>query len=595
MRFSLAMTSIPLRALYVFALLALVQCDCEPDGPEPEAAEELVEGERVAVPNAAVIPAEEVPWENVDFPAPAGALGLDLSPSTNGLVATWVEPELHRVRLSRFDGEWSEPVTIVENEALVANWADFPRSAEGGDGALYVNAMFQAGSAAHAYEVRLFRSTDAIHFAPLGLLHRDGTETEHGFVSMAATNDGVQVYWLDGRGNVDDGFTAVYSAAAHGDGDGDGARVDSARLVDPQVCDCCQTDAAMSAGAPMVVYRDRTDGEIRDISAARGVPGSEGAVHISSVHDDAWEMRGCPVNGPAIATDEAETAVAWFSGAEGGAVYVAFGDGDGEGEGAGFGPRFVVDGLQPPGRVDVSLVPDGAAVSWLARRGVTDGAAVDGVDGEVRVRFVSDEGVLASATLVGETGTGSAAGFPVMERYGPHLYVGYRGADAQLRIRRLSVDALPRGPATAPVDAAPPVEVGATLGGGAQLQGSDGEQISLAGMAAEASAERPLVVAFFARWCQPCREELAALERLRAAHPNWNVVAVSIDEGSGERAERVARSWGFQGVVLRDAGAAAALRVPPLPGAFAWSGSGLAFVSVGELFDPASLEAALAE
>lgn len=568
----------PLRALSAFALLSVVQCDCGPDAPDAAETEVVVEDEHVAV-----IPAAGIQWEHFDFPAPAGALGLDLSPSRDGLVATWVEPELHRVQLSRFDGEWSAPITVARDEALVANWADFPRSAEGGDGALYVNAMFQAGSSPHAYEVRLFRSTDAIHFAPLGVLHRDGTETEHGFVSMAVTEDGVQVYWLDGRGNVDDGSTAVYSAAVHGEGEG--ARVDDATQVDPQVCDCCQTDAAMIAGAPMVVYRDRTDDEIRDISAARGVPGSEGALPIRSVHDDAWEMRGCPVNGPAIATHEADAAVAWFSGAEGGGVYVAFGEGDG------FGPRFVVDALQPPGRVDVARLPGGAAVSWLARRAVTDD---DGADGAVRVRFVSDEGVLASATLVGETGTGSAAGFPIMEKYGPHLYVGYRGADAQLRIRRLSIDALPRGQATGPVDVMAPLEVGATLGAGAELQGSDGERISLAEMAGEASAEQPLVLAFFARWCQPCREELAALESLRTAHPQWNVVAVSIDEGSGERAENVARSWGFQGSVLRDAGAAAALRVPPLPGTFAWSEPGLVFVSAGELFESAALEAVLA-
>ncbi|MFT5357082.1 MAG: hypothetical protein ACI9KE_004312, partial [Polyangiales bacterium] len=170
----------PLRTFVALALLTLTRCDCGQEAPQ--APETPLDPVPVAQPAHAG-------WEDVEFPAPAGALGLDLSPSNGGLIATWVEPEAHRVRLSRFDnGEWSTPTTVVEDESLVANWADFPRSAEGGDGALYVNAMFQAGSSPYAYEVRLFRATDLETFRPLGLLHQDGTETEHGFVSMAATD-----------------------------------------------------------------------------------------------------------------------------------------------------------------------------------------------------------------------------------------------------------------------------------------------------------------------------------------------------------------------------------------------------------------------
>ena len=31
-------------------------------------------------------------------------------------------------------------------------------------------------------------------------------------------------------------------------------------------CDCCQTDAALTARGPLLVYRGRTPDEIRDIS-----------------------------------------------------------------------------------------------------------------------------------------------------------------------------------------------------------------------------------------------------------------------------------------------------------------------------------------
>ncbi len=39
--------------------------------------------------------------------------------------------------------------------------------------------------------------------------------------------------------------------------------------LDNRVCDCCQTSTAITANGPIVVYRDRSDEEIRDISIVR--------------------------------------------------------------------------------------------------------------------------------------------------------------------------------------------------------------------------------------------------------------------------------------------------------------------------------------
>lgn len=44
-------------------------------------------------------------------------------------------------------------------------------------------------------------------------------------------------------------------------------------LLDSRTCDYCQTSAAISKNDPVVVYRDRTDDEIRDISIVREVNG----------------------------------------------------------------------------------------------------------------------------------------------------------------------------------------------------------------------------------------------------------------------------------------------------------------------------------
>jgi hypothetical protein len=83
--------------------------------------------------------------------------------------------------------------------------------------------------------------------------------------------------------------------------------------VDNSVCDCCQTDIAISSRGPLAVYRDRTADEIRDIYITR----HDGARWLDGrrLFADNWEIPGCPVNGPSIVANGDFVAVAWFSAA----------------------------------------------------------------------------------------------------------------------------------------------------------------------------------------------------------------------------------------------------------------------------------------
>ena len=72
--------------------------------------------------------------------------------------------------------------------------------------------------------------------------------------------------------------------------------------------------AATRDGEILAAYRDRTEDEIRDIAVARLT--KDGWQPPVRVHDDGWELAGCPVNGPAISTHEDRVAVAWFTGAD---------------------------------------------------------------------------------------------------------------------------------------------------------------------------------------------------------------------------------------------------------------------------------------
>ena len=58
------------------------------------------------------------------------------------------------------------------------------------------------------------------------------------------------------------------------------------------VCECCQTSMAISGDIPIVVYRDRSEGEIRDIYYSRYIDSNWTEPH--PIHNDGWEINGCP-------------------------------------------------------------------------------------------------------------------------------------------------------------------------------------------------------------------------------------------------------------------------------------------------------------
>jgi len=181
----------------------------------------------------------------------------------------------------------------------------------------------------------------------------------------------------------------------------DGALGRELRL-DERTCDCCPNAAALTATGPVVVYRDRSAGEIRDIYVTRRV---NGAWTIGvPVHADNWQIAACPVNGPAIAATGRRVAVAWFTAVnDTPRVKVAFSSD----AGARFAAPVIVDDGNPAGRVDVALLPDGSAlVSWIERTG--------GEAAEVRARRIDGSGRRGPATTIAVGSAARASGFPRM-------------------------------------------------------------------------------------------------------------------------------------------------------------------------------------
>ncbi len=77
-------------------------------------------------------------------------------------------------------------------------------------------------------------------------------------------------------------------------------------------------------------------------------------------------------------------------------------------------------------------------------------------------------------------------------------------------------------PAAAKPD--PAVEIGANLRE-ATLQGLNGPERKLSGFRG-----KPLLINVWASWCEPCRQEMASLERLAWRDPSFNVIGISTDD-----------------------------------------------------------------
>lgn len=382
-----------------------------------------------------------------DPPAGPGAMAPNLTVAGRDLLLTWLEPvdpkdkdKGHRLRIARLaGGRWSAPVTIAAGTDFFANWADFPGVAVGPKGGLAAHWLAKNGPGTYDYAIQLARSADGgATWKRAGVLHHDGTPAEHGFVAWVAEPTGLRAFWLDGREMAKGGHDSHDGHGGHGAGAMTlrTAGIDSSspeEAVDARVCECCQTDSAWTADGPIVVYRDRSDQEVRDIYRVRRT--ATGWSRPAPVHADNWKIPGCPVNGPAVAADGKSVAVAWFTGAENRPrVKVAFSQDAGER----FGAPVEIDAGRPLGRVDVVLDgQSGAVVSWLASEG--DGAAVH----LRRVKGGKAGPVLSAAT----TGAGRSSGFPRMVRMGETLYVAWveDGAVSKVRVASLPVAAVPGG------------------------------------------------------------------------------------------------------------------------------------------------------
>ncbi|MCF6226595.1 MAG: hypothetical protein L3J22_09895 [Xanthomonadales bacterium] len=263
-------------------------------------------------------------------------------------------------------------------------------------------------------------------------IHKDEISAEHGFVSMLPMNDGrTLITWLDGR-ETRGGYQAADGSKDTQDVAGAmtiragvfGKQGDtiSEWVLDGSVCDCCQTSSAMSSLGPLVVYRNRTADETRDIYITRFIDGAWTAP--AAIHNDDWKIAGCPVNGPSIAARGSQVAVAWFTAVNDiPRVKLAVSNDNG----AHFSAAVMVADQNTVGRVGATILESGIiAVSWMSD--ATNNA-------NLMLSLYSPEGTLLEHTEVAQSNASRRSGFPIIESVGNDVYVTWTDIEKQNQVK----------------------------------------------------------------------------------------------------------------------------------------------------------------
>ncbi|WP_424000199.1 hypothetical protein [Maribacter sp. IgM3_T14_3] len=371
-----------------------------------------------------------------DMISPAGESSAlpHLMSNKDVAMLSWVETSNDTMATLRYsqliDGNWQEAQNIWSGTDWFVNWADYPMITEN-NGNLWSHVLKKSTAGTYSYDVKMnVKPKGATNWITGLELHTDGTPTEHGFVSIMPYNNNFFVNWLDGR-NTEENKAGERGAMTLRGGvvSATGKLLEEYEL-DDSTCECCQTTSAITDNGPVVIYRNRSEDEIRDISIVRQVKGEWTAPKV--IHEDDWQIKGCPVNGPKVDALGNNLVVAWFTGVSNKQkVQITFSS-DG---GAEFSEPVLVAEGAIMGRVDVLWMDeDNAIVSWME---ANDKTAL------FKAMVVNKDGTISKKKVITEMVDSRKSGFPQMEIVEEILYFAWTeqaGAVTQVRTAKMPVE-----------------------------------------------------------------------------------------------------------------------------------------------------------
>ena len=217
-------------------------------------------------------------------------------------------------------------------------------------------------------------------------------------------NEGFFITWLDGRNTLEkklDGHhkpMTIRFAEITNKGD-----IIKESELDTATCDCCQTSIANTNEGPIVVYRDRSDNEVRDIYSVSNIDGQWESP--KAVYNDGWIINGCPVNGPKVVSNSRNIAIAWFTVSKGKPIVnVSFSRYNKDGN---YQAPLKINDHNAIGRVDVAFLnEEEIIVSYME---------FDNVETYLRIKKISINGEASRPITISKINGGRNTGVPQLE------------------------------------------------------------------------------------------------------------------------------------------------------------------------------------
>ena len=359
---------------------------------------------------------KEVFIEDIPFPYGDNNAQPNLVSSNGSLSLSWVSSKKENkasLHFSQFKkGKWDKPQTITDGDDWFVNWADFPAHAINED-LIVTSYLKKSASGTYTYDIILnLQKLSGEKIKQDFLLNTDGVKAEHGFVSIIPNNKkGFFITWLDGRNTVEkrlDGShkpMTIRFAEITNKGD-----IINESELDGSTCDCCQTSMVITNNGPIVVYRDRSEKEVRDIYSVRNINGVW--QDPSPIHNDGWKVNGCPVNGPKVAVNSTNLAIAWFTVFnDSPLVNVSFSKNDGDS----FGTPLKISDHNAIGRVDVAFLN--------SKQVIVSYMEFDDIGTYLRIKKVSINGKVSKPITISKIDGGRNTGVPQLEIINNDIFI----------------------------------------------------------------------------------------------------------------------------------------------------------------------------
>jgi BNR repeat-like domain len=339
-----------------------------------------------------------------------------------GVMLSWIEPskdDSYSLRYAIYrSNKWSAAQTVASNRHFFRHPAESPEVAELSAGHWMAHWVENPKEDSDAEYVYVSSSTDGVHWTQPAIAHKDRSPVEHGLVSMTAdSNGGASLFWLVTPKGEDGPAYLMHTVV-----DASGREIKEERL-DDDVCQCCPTAVVHTSKGLLVVYRNHTPQDIRDIAVLRYENGRWLPSKI--VHADNWKIDACPVNAAAVDAKGNRVAISWYTGAGSTpSVKTVFSDD----AGATFTKPVTVSTGHAFGYTSVVLDDNGGAiVSWLERGPQNDT--------RVLVREVTAAGAAGPVLQIAEGGR-QAAGYPRVLHSASATFIAW-GSDGKLETARL--------------------------------------------------------------------------------------------------------------------------------------------------------------